>query len=380
MVKPYVKSDSFISVLGAVGGSDEVLKKILGLSESLRKGLVLDDSRDAIASLACDQILSKDPNPLFWLRETARDEFLRLKSKNEMVRYLYFRYRYEVYPRTKILDDFPPLLQIEPTSICNLRCVFCYQTDKTFTDPKNGHMGMMDIDVFKKVVDEAVGRTEGVTLASRGEPLAHKKIIEMLDYLGGKFLALKVNTNATFLTEEASHAILSSGVQTLVISADAADPVLYSKLRVRGNLERVLSNVRRFKEIRDEQYPESRTLLRVSGVKFSEEQDLASMQDGWGDIVDQVAFVEYNPWENTYEQPENTIVTPCSEYWRRTFVLWDGRVNPCDTDYKGTLSVGNISDDTVSNLWQGEKYQTLREKHLARRRSDIFPCNRCTVV
>ena len=32
----------------------------------------------------------------------------------------------------KIITDFPLYLLIEPTSICNLRCVMCFQTDKSF--------------------------------------------------------------------------------------------------------------------------------------------------------------------------------------------------------------------------------------------------------
>ena len=43
----------------------------------------------------------------------------------DIARYLVHRYSYEIYPQLKISDDYPPYLQIEPTSICNYRCVFC---------------------------------------------------------------------------------------------------------------------------------------------------------------------------------------------------------------------------------------------------------------
>ena len=39
------------------------------------------------------------------------------------------------------------------------------------------------------------------------------------------------------------HAILRNDVRTLVFSADAADEDLYSKLRVRGNLSKVLNPI-----------------------------------------------------------------------------------------------------------------------------------------
>ena len=79
----------------------------------------------------------------------------------------------------KLNTDYPPYLLIEPVSTCNLRCPFCFQTDKTFT--KKPFMGVMDIEFFKKIVDEADSLGVGaVTLASRGEPTLHKNLKDML--------------------------------------------------------------------------------------------------------------------------------------------------------------------------------------------------------
>ena len=69
------------------------------------------------------------------------------------------------------------------------------------------------------------------------------------------FLNLKLNTNASLLDERKTHAILQSGVKTLVFSADAAEEPLYSQLRVGGKLDQVLANVERFQKIRHTQYP-----------------------------------------------------------------------------------------------------------------------------
>ena len=210
-----------------------------------------------------------------------------------------------MYPQLKIIDEYPPCLQIEPSSICNYRCVFCFETDKTFTNKKNGFMGTMKLDLFKKIIDNAEGKVEFVTLASRGEPLVGKEIDKMLEYTIGKFLNLKINTNASLLNEKMCHAILSGGVKTIVFSADAADEKLYKKLRVNGNLRTVLKNIELFEKIRISKYSSKKIITRVSGVKFSKKQDFESMVDLWRGLVDQVAFVEYNPWENTYLRKPN---------------------------------------------------------------------------
>lgn len=294
--------------------------------------------------------------------------------------YLVHRYRYEIFPQTCELDDFPPYLQIEPSSICNYRCVFCFETDPTFTDKMNGFMGRMTLDLFKQVVDAAHGRVEFLSLASRGEPLACPEIAPMLAYTRGRFLNLKLNTNASLLDERKAHAILSGGVTTVVFSADAAEEPLYSQLRVNGKLSVVLKNIEQFQRIRQTEYSDRPIITRVSGVKFSDDQELDSMQRLWGGLVDQVAFVQYNPWENVYESQPHDVLTPCSDLFRRMFVWWDGKVNPCDVDYKSSLSVGRFPERDLSALWRSEAYEAIRTQHLSKARSELSPCNRCSVI
>tara|TARA_B100001123_G_C15294778_1_gene1018763 strand:- start:618 stop:1772 length:1155 start_codon:yes stop_codon:yes gene_type:complete len=317
----------------------------------------------------------------FEISENVFDEIKDLSPENK-IKYLIHRYRYEVFPQKNELDDYPPYLQIEPTSFCNYRCIFCYQTDKELTKKSNGFMGKMKLDTFKMIIDQAQGNIEFISLASRGEPLLCPDIIKMLAYTRDKFLNLKINTNASVLNEKISHAILQSGVKTVVFSADAADEKTYSKYRVNGILSKVLKNIDSFEKIRQNQYSTSKIITRVSGVKVNDnDQDLDEMEKFWGGMVDQVAFVNYIPWENVYKSKKTNINLPCSDLWRRMFVWWDGKANPCDVDYKSNLSVGDIHKDNISSIWRSESYQSLRENHLIKnKRSTIEPCNKCSVV
>ena len=299
---------------------------------------------------------------------------------SQIPKYLVHRYRYEIHPQIRISDDFPPYLQIEPTSICNYRCVFCYQTDNKFNKRSDGYMGHMKLETFKLMIDQAEGNIEFISLASRGEPLLCPDFKEMLSYTRDKFYNLKINTNASLLDEKMSHAILESGVKTLVFSADAADNALYSKLRVNGKLENILKNIKKFQEIRTKKYSKSKIITRVSGVKVNNQQNLNAMEKYWGDLVDQVAFVDYMPWENVYESKYSGVQTPCSDLWRRMFVWWDGKVNPCDVDYKSKLSVGNIKNSSIPELWKSDNYKKLRQRHESKLRKNTSPCNRCVLV
>ena len=377
----YRKGESFQSLSGRASAED-VQVRLRALRSNLGSG-GYSDYQVLIIERALTDLLDFEgerTSDVFWLRPHVIEEMDRIEDAH-LGRYLFHRYRYDIFPVTKELDDFPPCVQIEPTSICNLRCVFCFQTDPMLTKPKEGHQGQMPLDRFKRIVDGIEGRVEFVTMASRGEPLLTKGIEEMLAYASGKFLGLKMNTNATFLTEKKAHAILSAQPNTLVFSADAADAGTYAELRVNGDFDKIMGNIRRFMEIKERDYPESRMITRVSGVAFDRDrQDHSKIEAFWREFVDQVAFVDYNPWENAYDNEPNGITEACSDLWRRTFVWWDGRMNPCDVDYRSFLSPGNVDEMSVSDLWTGGGYSHLRDQHQALERQGLTPCRGCVTV
>ena len=259
----------------------------------------------------------------------------------------------------------------------------CYQVDKSFSSRSKGYMGYMSLDVFKNAIDELEGNVESVTLASRGEPMLNPEISSMLDYMRGKFLASKINTNASILSEKLIHELLSADLQTIVFSVDASDKATYEKIRVNGNFEKIKTNIELFTKIKNRDYPDSRTISRISGVKLNEDQDLPTMIEMWKDLVDQVAFVNYSPWESAYDNQVNSIKTPCSELWGRMFVWWDGRMNPCDYDYKSTLTnklKPTFPNESIADFWGGDFLNSLRNTHLKKERHNIEPCSRCSSI
>jgi len=378
----YKKHNSFVEIRQKDLKAEETLQRILDICarDELCRHLS-DEYRKLLAKVIADlrNPETSESSLKFSLTPNVIYELMSLEDK-DLPRYLVHRYRYEMFPFLKLIDDFPPYLQIEPTSRCNFRCVFCYQTDSDFTNRSGEHMGNMSAGLFMRIIDQAEGNIEFISLASRGEPLLCPDIETMLGYTRNKFLNLKMNTNGSLLDDRKCHAILQSGIKTLVFSVDAADEALYRSLRKGGNLQKVISNIERFEQIRRNQYKDSKIITRVSGVKYCKEQSIESMEQLWGDLVDQVVFVSYNPWENIYCKTPFNFAEPCSDLWRRMFVWWDGRVNPCDVDYRSKLSVGNATTENLSALWKSETYNQLRSGHLSTHRHEINPCNRCSVV
>ena len=336
----------------------KIIETVLKSYEKTHKGIYLSESE-------------------FILKLHEIDEFFNLEEKN-VIRYIIYRYKYNKFPLLKTLDNYPPCIQIEPTSVCNLRCIMCYQSDKTFSGKSNGFMGFMKFDLFKKIIDEIEGKIEAVTFASRGEPTLHPDLDKFLNYCKDKFLALKLNTNATLLNEKKIHSLLSSDLQQLVLSIDEKNKENYEKIRVNAKFEVIMKNLKMLKEIREKHYKKSKLRIRISGVKVNTNQSVDGHNEFYKEFADEVILVDYGPWESAYDEPVNDIKEPCSELYRMMYVWYDGKVNPCDFDYKSQLAKENVKNNTIKSIWNSDYYSKLRDLHMSNQRNQLEPCKRCT--
>jgi MoaA/NifB/PqqE/SkfB family radical SAM enzyme len=252
--------------------------------------------------------------------------------------------------------------------------------DKTFSGNKS-FLGKMDLELFKKCIDEAREHNcRGLTLASRGEPTLHPQLGEFLRYCSPlkehQFFDFKLNTNATRMDDDLCHSILESQVSLLVYSFDSDNKDQYEKIRVGGKFEKVFENIKKMKKIKQKYYPDSKLKTRVSRV-LVDDQKIEDIEAFWSIYVDKVSLIINMPRWDTYNNPIMLKHTSCNIIWERMYVWHDGVCNPYDFDYKSNLEVGNAKTDALSDIWQFEKHQDIRKKHLDKKRNELIPCDRC---
>jgi radical SAM protein with 4Fe4S-binding SPASM domain len=202
----------------------------------------------------------------------------------------------------------------------------------------------------------------------------------MLEYCSGKFIEIKMNTNATVLNERMCHKILKSGLTDLVFSVDSYYKEEFESLRVNANFEKVVSNVKKFKEIKEEFYPNSSCVTRASGVQVSDKQNLEKFEEFWKEMVDFVVMVRMiERWDLYSNTTDMAATSPCHYLGRNLSIYFDGSVNPCDIDYQGKLNLGSLNRSTISELWNDKKYKDLFNAHKDNSRINLYPCDRCPV-
>ena len=82
---------------------------------------------------------------------------------------------YHFKTKAVAVPAMPLRLWIESSLICNLRCVMCPNKDLL-----GAQKGVMSIELFKKIIDEAKGFVSDVYLHHRGEPLINQQLGAMI--------------------------------------------------------------------------------------------------------------------------------------------------------------------------------------------------------
>ena len=138
-----------------------------------------------------------------------------------------------------------------------------------------------------------------------------------------------------------------------------------------------MKNLEMLKNIRERNYKKSKLRIRISGVKVNTSQNVEVHNEFYKEFADEVALINYAPWESAYDDPENEIEEACSELYRMMYVWYDGKVNPCDFDYKSLLAKENVKDNSIKSIWNSDDYNEIRDLHKTKQRNMIEPCKRC---
>ena len=152
-----------------------------------------------------------------------------------------------------IMIGAPVSLTLEPTTACNLKCPECPSGLNSFTRPT----GKMDIDLFKKIIDEQYSTLTYLLLYFQGEPYLHPAFTNMIKYASQKNIYTATSTNAHFLTEENCRKTIESGLDRIIISIDGIDQMTYQQYRIDGHLEKVIEGTRTLLKWRKKLKPRS---------------------------------------------------------------------------------------------------------------------------
>lgn len=285
------------------------------------------------------------------------------------------------------LTSYPYKITFDPGNVCNLRCPGCHTGIKhhemikpAFMEPENYRR------MFDKVKDYALS----IALYNWGEPLLNKHIFEMIDYTRSQGVGTTMHSNFNHFNEGMAVNIVKSGLTHIYLSIDGATQEVYSRYRVKGNLENVIRNIEILTEVKKRmgsklpfitwkflKFPfnlheveEARAIAKKLGVDNFEVFNAVTQLT---DIYDEAARFRNDP------ELLSTLKPKCKSLWSSIYIEPDGTVFPCSLSFRNKESFGNLSESDFMSVWNNGYYRAARSLFSAQPdwKNIPTPCNGC---
>ena len=255
--------------------------------------------------------------------------------------------------RTIIVDDImsknknvpiPSWIELSIIDVCNRSCTFCPKSDHSIAPDTYQKMSQLLIDKLCKDLKE-INYKGSVTMCGYGEPLLHKEVSEIARKLA-KVSFVEIVTNGDTLKAKAIKDLYNANTNKLLIS-------MYDG---------------------PEQVEKFQDMIKESGVP----PDFVILRDRWYDATKDygIKLTNRTGTIKVGEQVENNFYTKCFYPSYQFLIDWNGDVFLCPQDWQRRVTMGNIMQETVFNIWKGPIMTKYRKKLLMGDRS-LNPCNKC---
>jgi len=224
-------------------------------------------------------------------------------------------------------------------------------------------LGDMPLNLLEKIVVQLPSNTTIVPFF-RGESAFHPRFVEALKILG-RFDEVGMATNGDLLTASKQNAMLetcnfiSYSLHKACYPDDLRDITRFlSAARSRGVLTQV--------SILETEIPaDAKQKLIERWLQYTNRFRIyvEHSKGGFGNVN---SIMKLAILGGACHKPFNDMV-----------VYWDGKVALCNHDWDNQAPLGDLNVQTVEAVWNGSKYQQIRELHLTDRRKQVNSCKDC---
>jgi MoaA/NifB/PqqE/SkfB family radical SAM enzyme len=288
-----------------------------------------------------------------------------------------YRNLWKELPAMRKIREYPLLVDLELSSICNLNCPMCPTASKDYQSKVT--KGLMDYELATKVIDEVAGKVFSLRLSLVGEPTLNPKLPDIIRYAKDHGIKeVSFLTNGSKLDIEFFIKLVKAGIDWITISVDGVNEV-YNSIRKPLNFKRTIGKLKDIKEYK-EQNKLIKPVIKVQSIWPAIRPNPTEYYDFISPLVDLVA---YNPLIDYLENDSEDMIVyegnfACSQLYQRIVVCSDGMVKMCSNDEFRNEIVGDATLQTIHEVWHGEKLNFIRDIHNKTEGFRIIEtCRRC---
>ncbi|MCI5130143.1 MAG: radical SAM/SPASM domain-containing protein [Candidatus Electrothrix sp. EH2] len=288
--------------------------------------------------------------------------------------YELYRKNWVDFPKKQYVSEYPLLVDLELSSLCNLHCPMCYTITDEFK--KKVNTTLMSWDLYTKIIDEISGKVPAIRLSLRGEAFLHPKFIDCISYAKKKGIGeVSTLTNGSRLSSAFSEAIIDAGIDWITISVDGVGEV-YEKIRTPIKFDELVEKISLIKELK-KQKGMHRPVVKVQGIWPAVKQDIDEYYRIFQPIADLVAFnplIDYLGNDSDIDYLENFS---CPQQYQRLVIGADGLAMKCSNDEENIEILGDLKRETVYQVWHGEKMKQERNRQHQHGFMESEVCRNC---
>lgn len=312
----------------------------------------------------------------------------------------------------------PLYVKLKLVFACNLRCEMCNHWRESQPPP-------LSIESFKEILDQLAALGCRKVHFSGGEPLLRPRVPELVERATSLGIKATLTTNGTRVDKAIARRLVESGLRSVNVSIDSPTRKIHDRIRgVDGAWKKACRAVGYFRRYAHKGKLAIRINVVVSRSNYTSlavlpdfakelgadfinlipvdghcSQSLLlhrnQIQEFNAHIAPQIAarglalgliqdksqaypFGRSSPALKRARKGEYALGWydrhPCFAPWTHSLIDFNGRVYPCCMTRGRMEPVGDVSQESFSQIWTGRAYQTIREQMLP---PALPACRRC---
>jgi radical SAM protein with 4Fe4S-binding SPASM domain len=297
------------------------------------------------------------------------------------------------------LAPLPRYVEIEVTTICNKRCIFCENAHWEKNDQVRKHLSF---EQFKAIVDQIPIRWTNLT--GEGSSFLNPDYMKMVRYLREKYRAsIFLVDHLSDMTEEVMEELIDLRLSGIYISFDGGTKETVEKIQVNCEFDTMVANIRRMVEMKKRKktpFPEMcfryvvckenvnempifLDLIKSLGTKeefgyghidfagllYFEEIKHLYLEDLPEEIYSELESRKEGSMQFNFSHAVEDLLPPtsCCTKWMESYIMMDGYVLPCcsvvmsnNRPFLHDNAFGNCLETPFKDIWNSERYKKFR--------------------
>jgi radical SAM protein with 4Fe4S-binding SPASM domain len=286
---------------------------------------------------------------------------------------------------------FPDQISLGLSLLCPSNCIYCAERG-THMAPRT-----MPMELVTRILDEAQaqGFRGRFSLSENGEALLHPRFEEILTDVRRRFPENEIIlfTNMVLMDEARARLVLERKVDHVRFNLDGSTEATYEYIKRNRSFHRVKQNIAAFLHMRNELHSPCKVGIGfVTAKSFTEDIEgrVGVFEDDSREILGFLQPMlrpgdEIGPDPVTIEKYQFALNRPkrepCDLFYRtlvEMMIAPNGQVYICCADFGMRSSLGNVNEQSLAQIWSGEKRKTVLKNLALMQYEGAFPvCRTC---